>query len=132
MGVMTIGSQYGKLRKRSLENYCHNKVATAKNRLQQGCFLYETKDNFTPSLAHSIETAEQFRNFKELGLLPTLTEISAYEFTCFDAAEAAVRKINNEITKKAHKPDKKTELPSGIGDNRSGRMGGGKQRNRPN
>lgn len=76
-------------------------------------------------MAHSIDTAEQFRNFRELGLLPPLTEISAYEFTCLDAAERAVRKINDELTKKAHKSDKnKSDLPSGIGDNKPKRTGG--------
>lgn len=121
---MTIGGRYGRMKKRTLENYCHNMVVTKKNwkcsdgsDRQQGCFLYETKsDNLSEGVAHSIDTAEQFRNFRELGLLPTLDQISAYEFTCLDSAERAVRKINDEISKKASKPDKKSDLPTGIGE----------------
>ena len=118
---MTIGSKYGRMKKRTLENYCHNQIVTAKtarcsdgSNRQAGCPLYETKpDNLTESLAHSVDTAEQFRNFKELGLLPTLDKISAYEFICFDNAERAVRKINDEISKestdKANKNSGNTE-----------------------
>lgn len=127
-----MGGKYGKMRGRTLENYCHNQVVEAKNarcsdgtNRQPGCFLFETKsDNLSESLAHSIDTAEQFRNFRELGLLPSLKEISAYEFTCFDAAERSVRKVNDEASKKASKPDNKNDLPSGIGDNKPKRTGG--------
>jgi hypothetical protein len=105
-----VGGKYGQMKKRTLSNYCHNEIVTIQNaklpdgsmRLS-GCPLYETKDNMSESLEHSVSTAEQFRNFKELGLLPVLDEITAYEFTCFDAAERAVRKINNEISKKQAK-----------------------------
>lgn len=106
-----------------MENYCHNQVATAANKLQQGCPLFETKsDNVGEAVAHSIETAEQFRNFKELGLLPSLNEISAYEYTCFDAAERAVRQVNAEVSKP--KPDKKSASPLDTGDNRPKKTGG--------
>jgi hypothetical protein len=130
---MTIGCKYGRMKGRTLENYCHNQVVTIKNsRLPDGsnrlagCPLYETKsDNLSEALAHSIETAEQFRNFRELNLLPPLTEISVYEFTCFDAAERAVRKVNDEITKRANESDKKPDL-SGTGEQMPKRRTGGR------
>ncbi len=112
--VVTIGSKYGRLKKRTLENYCHNEVVTAKtpkcsdgSNKQQGCFLYKTKsDNLGLALNYAIDTAEQFRSFKELGLLPTLDDISAFEFACFESAEKAVRKIENERIKEADKKAK--------------------------
>ncbi len=127
---LTIGSKYGRMKRRTLENYCHNMVVTRENwkcsdgsnRLQ-GCFLYETKsDNLSEAMQHSLETAEQFRNFKELGLLPSLVEISAYEFTCLDAAEKAVRTINAEHAK-AKKPDN-TQQPPDLGEKRPKKIGG--------
>jgi len=124
--------------KRTLENYCHNEVITAKSKCSdgsrklQGCPLFGTKsDNIGESLAHSVDTAEQFRNFKELGLLPPLTQISAYEFTCLDAAERAVRRITDEQNKKAMKSDKKrnqSELPSGIGERPQGKRFGNREK----
>ncbi len=80
-------------------------------------------DNIGLALNHAMQTAEEFRSFKELGLLPPLTEISAFEFTCLEAAENAIRQVNNEQMNKANKP-KKQELPSGIGDVKSNRIGG--------
>lgn len=118
LDTLIIGGAYGQLRKRTLENYCHKEVATAKNGLQQGCPLFDTKsDNMSEALTHSVDTAEQFRNFKELGLLPSLNEISAYEFVCYDTAERAVRKINDEQQKAANKKSSApTQTPPGVGE----------------
>jgi hypothetical protein len=101
---LIVGGKYGQLRKRTLSNYCHNHEVTAKlavelgiPNLQTGCPLFETKSDGLPEdLAHAIDTAEQFREFKELGINLELEDIGAYEFSCYSAADRAVRKINNE------------------------------------
>lgn len=90
-------------------------MPTKENRLLQGCPLYNTKpENMPATLTTAIHTAEDLRNLKELGLLPSLDDMSAWEFTCLDAAERASRTIQNEkiieSSKKAQQ-DKTNHIP---------------------
>lgn len=97
-----IASLEGKREGRTLENYCHNKVATASNGLKQGCPLYDTKPENTPSkLLGAIEAAELLRRYKLRGLLPPITELTAWEYCCFDVAEEAADKIEAEALRES-------------------------------
>lgn len=97
-----IGGIHGRVQGRTLENYCHNKEATKDNKLQQGCPLYDTKpENVPPSLIGAIEAAEELRELKELGLLPTINELTAWEVCAYRVAERASRKIESEALKES-------------------------------
>jgi hypothetical protein len=101
---------------RTLENYCHNKEATPSNGLKQGCPLYDTKpENVPPSLVGAIEAAESLRSYKANDCLPPITELTAWEYACFDIAENASRKIEAEAAKEATKQSaSKQETPLGL------------------
>ncbi len=60
----------------------------------------------SPELSYAVNTAEEFRNYKELNLLPSLDVITAYEFMCLDTAERAVRKTQDELQKEDEKKNK--------------------------
>lgn len=115
-----IGSIHGQREGRTLENYCHNKVATKSNGLKTGCPLYGTKpENTPPSLYGAIEAAEILRRYKQRGTLPPISELSAWEYCCFDTAEAAADKIEAEVLSEANKGNgnknaPKTATPLGI------------------
>lgn len=95
-----IAGVHGRVQGRTLENYCHDKEATKENGLKHGCPLYNTKpENVPPSLIGAIEAAEELRELKELGLLPSINELTAWEVACFKAAEHASRKIEAEAIK---------------------------------
>jgi hypothetical protein len=96
-----------------LENYCHNKQPNPRNGLLTGCMLYPTKaEHMTPSLQIAIDTAEYFRELKELWLLPSLDDMTAFEFECYKAAERASRKVQNDKIREMEEKDKK---PSKLG-----------------
>lgn len=110
------------MRQRTLENYCHDTQATPQNRLNHGCPLFKTKpDDISQSLSHAIDTAETFRKYKELNLLPTLDIITAYEYACYDAADTAVRKTQDDIQREE---DKKQERGNKHSGNKTGGQGG--------
>jgi hypothetical protein len=116
-----IGSKEGQRQGKTLENYCHNQQATKDNGLKNGCPLYDTKpENTPPSLYSAIDTAETLRNYKKLGVLPTLSELSAWEFACLSIAESASDTVEAESLKETTegtKPNKVgtgTETPLGI------------------
>jgi hypothetical protein len=97
-----IASLYGQREGRTLENYCHDQIATAENKLRPGCPLYSTKpENVPPSLIGAIDAAEMLRRYKLRGVLPPITELTAWEFCAFDTAEEASDEITAEDMKKA-------------------------------
>lgn len=97
-----IGGLHGIREKRTLENYCHDKPATKDNKLKAGCPLFATKpENVPPSLIGAIEAAELLRRYKQHGLLPPISELSAWEFCCFDTAESASNEVEAEAMKEA-------------------------------
>lgn len=76
---------------------------TPQNRLKEGCPFFDTKpENVPKKLLGAIQTAEEFRENKELGLLePTLVKITAFEYECYKTAEAASRLIEAEEAEEA-------------------------------
>lgn len=90
----------GRVQGRTLENYCHDSLPTAQNGLKAGCPLYHTKPENTPnSLLGAIDAAEILRRYKERGCLPSIDEMSAWEFACFDSAEEASDRVQSEMIK---------------------------------
>lgn len=84
-------------------------MATAKNGLKSGCPLYDTKpENIPAILSSAIDVAEDLRELKALDMLPSLDDITAWEFCCYRTAERAVRKIEAERQDK----DKETANPT--------------------
>lgn len=97
-----IGGTYGSRQGRTLENYCHGEVASFEKGLKQGCPLFPTKPENTPqSLYGAIEAAETLRRYKHHGILPPVSELSAWEFCCFDTAEEASDEVEAEYLKEA-------------------------------
>lgn len=69
-----------------------------------------------PRLIGAINTAEELRELKELGLLPGLDKISAFEFECFRIAEGAARTVEAEYYKEiSSKSDGKNSGPDKFG-----------------
>lgn len=66
----------------------------------------------------AVGTAETFRTYKRLNLLPTLEHMTAYEFVCYDTAETTVEKVHNDLQKEKDKKDKVGQ------DNQLNRVGG--------
>ena len=92
-----IAGRHGQLQGRTLENYCHNTVATANNGLKQGCPLYDTKPENVPDvLVGAIDAAETLRRYKQRGCLPTINELTAWEYCCYDTAEEASDTVEAE------------------------------------
>lgn len=97
-----IACNLGQREGRTLENYCHNIKASKDNGLKNGCPLYDTKPENTPaSLLGAIDTAETLRNYKKLGVLPTLKELTAWEFATLSIAEMASDIVEAETVKEA-------------------------------
>lgn len=72
------------------------------NGLKTGCPLYPTKpENVPKNLMGAISAAETLRTYKTLGVLPPLSELSAWEFTCLTTAEAASSTIEAEALQNA-------------------------------
>lgn len=97
-----IAGVKGRIDGRSLKNYCHDKEPTPFNGLLAGCPLYATKpENVPPHLFAAIEAAEELRELKELNLLPSINELTAWEVCCYRVAEGASRKIEAEAMQEA-------------------------------
>lgn len=97
-----IAGPFGRREGRTLENYCHKEQPTLTNGLKQGCPLYDTKpENTPPGLIGAIEAAETLRRYKQRGCLPSIDEMSAWEFCCFDTAEEASDKVEAEMLKES-------------------------------
>lgn len=95
--VGEIAGTYGTSQNRTLENYCHCELPTKENGLKQGCPFYDTKpENVPVGLTGAIQTAELHRKYKVRGCLPTIDEMTAWEFCCFDTAEEASDVVQNE------------------------------------
>lgn len=106
-----IGGVHGRVQGRTLENYCHDAEPNKENGLHKGCPLYPTKPESTPpSLYAAIDTAETLRRYKQRGCLPSIHELTAWEFCCFDTAEEASDKIDAEFAPGADKNSKETPL----------------------
>jgi hypothetical protein len=100
------------MRKRTLENYCHDKELSVANRVQEKCPLFKTKtERLTETLSHGIGVAEEFRKYKRLGLLPPLDEMTAYEFMCLDTSDSAIEEAQAEIQKEEEKKNKNAPPP---------------------
>lgn len=90
--------------------------------LLTGCPLYDTKpENTPPSLYAAIDTAEELRELKELGLLPTINELTAWEVCCYRVAEAASRLIEAEEWERLEEENRKKG--TGSEDNPKGKLG---------
>jgi hypothetical protein len=82
--------------------------------------LYATKpEHITHSLQMAITVAEEFRELKELGLLPKLEDMTCYEFECYKSAERAVGKVQNDKSREMEEQSKNgpTKTGRGVGDN---------------
>lgn len=96
-----IAGLEGRVQKRTLKNYCHNQTANKDNGLFTGCPLYDTKPENTPATLYgAIEAAEILRGYKQRGVLPPITEMTAWEYSCFETAEEASDLIESEQAKK--------------------------------
>ncbi len=113
-----IGSTKGRYKGRTLENYCHDCKLETGSRLQKGCPLYPTKPENTPSyLINPIQTANQLRTDKELGTLNHfLPNLTAWEYTCLNAAEIASNQVQSEAY---DEPAKKEEFTANAPTNTS-------------
>lgn len=109
-----IAGVFGRSQGRTLENYCHCEESTKFNGKKQGCPLYPTKPENTPkSLLGAIDTAEVLRRYKQRGTLPTIYELTAWEYCCFDTAEEASEVVQNEKLKEASNDSKNTDTDFG-------------------
>jgi hypothetical protein len=92
-----IAGIHGKSQGRTFENYCHKEIPTKENGLKPGCPLFDTKpENTPPSLLGAIEAAETLRRYKTRGSLQPITELSAWEWCCFDTAEEVSDMLESE------------------------------------
>lgn len=97
-----IASPQGKVRHRTLENFCHDKPATVQNGLQQGCPLYPTKpENVRQELIPLIGLAEDLRVYKKRGALLDIEKLGCIEWTAFSAAEDASDVVEAEAMEEA-------------------------------
>ena len=93
----------------TLKNHCHNGFDNEGNPLdmisgfREPCPYFDTKPENTPRyLQGAISAAEELKEEKRLGLLkPDLSQLTAFEYVCFRAAEYASDTIEAEIMEEA-------------------------------
>lgn len=109
-----IAGVQGRVQKRTLKNFCHDKEPTKENGLHKGCPLYDTKPENTPAYLYpAIEAAEELRELKEIGLLPSIHELSAWEVCCYKVAEMASRVVEAEAMKEITSKGSDKQTPFG-------------------
>ena len=97
-----IAGVKGRAQGYTLQNHCHNEEVTPFGHLKEGCRFFDTKpENVPQNLLGAIQTAEEFRELKELNLLPKLHQITGFEFECYRTAENASRVIEAEAMEEA-------------------------------
>lgn len=87
----------------TLQNHCHNEEVTPFNGLKEPCPFFDTKpENIPHRIIGAVQTAEEYRELKELGLLKNdLGSLTAFEYECYRTAEAASRLVESEAIKDA-------------------------------
>lgn len=64
----------------------------------------------------AINTAEELRELKELGLIPGLDKITAFEFECYRIAEGASRTVEAEYYKELSKKNDSSSGTTNFGE----------------
>jgi hypothetical protein len=106
-----VAGVHGRSQGYTLKNHCHNAEVTPFNGLKEPCPFFDTKpENVPANLLGAIQTAEEFKELKMLGLLePNLDKITAFEYTCYAAAEYAANTIEAEEIDRMNKESKKAD-----------------------